>query len=97
MSWVFVSVFSEKYPTKSLDFVVPHPTEGETADSGASQGEDERKDYSEDAYTTKKDSKPHIIDLWHADAFRIVDFGTEPQLVNKHFYDWLLANASPVN
>lgn len=88
MGWIFVSMSSEKHATKSLDFVVPSPAEDDE--------EEEIKDFSEDAYTTNMDRKPHIVDLWHTDAFRIVDFGTEPQLVNKHFYDWFVANASPV-
>lgn len=94
MGWIYISVSSEKHATKSLDFVIPRPKDDDANDSNLS--EEEIKDFSEDVYTTNMDRRPYIIDLWHEDAFRIVDFGTEPQLVNKHFYDWFISNASPV-
>lgn len=94
MGWIYVSVSSDKHATKSLDFVVPRPQGDDINDS--SLPDEEWKDFSEDAYTTNMDRKPYIVDLWHIDAFRIVDFGSEPQLVNKHFYDWFTANASPI-
>ncbi len=36
------------------------------------------------------------INGWKEESFRTIDFGTEPQTVNKEFYDWFTANASPV-
>ncbi len=35
------------------------------------------------------------INGWKEESFRTIDFGTEPQTVNKEFYDWFIANASP--
>ena len=34
---------------------------------------------------------------WENQAYRTVDFGTEPQEVSSEFYKWLTANATPLN
>lgn len=49
-------------------------------------------------YGTTIVTDPLFIDYanWEHPEYAIIDFGAEPQTVNKDFYNWLTANASPM-
>lgn len=51
---------------------------------------------SKEVFATNTGTIPTAENEWAADAYRIVDFGAEPQTVSKDFYDWFTANATPV-
>ena len=45
------------------------------------------------AYFSTNDN---AYNFWDNDAYRTIDFGTEPQSVSKEFYEWFTANATSV-